>query len=324
GWGVRKTVNKSMRFPSLPTRHEPSLSPITLLSGLVDSRPGFPYVWDFLKLKTRSYANFKLTQKWVSYWNSSQIFAEIARSKPFVLKKIYRPYITNRMCCNDRFNVLTSHYAFIAQHGLGASILRASNSPVLLAQFSGKSGSSYQIQLLADGTLEREGELVLQMVSDEIVLYSVAFTFFAHAGILSIVIGCLQGGRSIDNLDQIRHATRDLFGLRPKTLLVRLVQQIGHQFGCSDLLLVGNSNRVVSRQFRKGKVFADYDVTWKELSAERRPDGDFKLPCALLADPDFQAIASNKRSEAKKRFATLTVISQLTCEGLRSLADGPV
>jgi uncharacterized protein VirK/YbjX len=315
GWSILKTGNLPICCPSL-RRRAPRSGAITLRSGLAGTRAGLSYVREFLKLTVRSCINYRSTRQWVPYWNSTPLLTEIARSRPGVLKKIYRPYMTNRLRCNDRLDILTSHYALITQLGLGALVLRAADSPVMLSQFTGKSGSAYQIQLEAVGALEREGELVLQMVSEGTILYSVAFTLFAHAGLLSVAIGCLQGWRAADTLDRIRHATRDLFGLRPKTLLVRLVQQIGHQFGCRDLLLVSNQNRVVSRQIRKGSVFADYDATWEELGAERRPDGDFKLPCVLLEGPDFQAIASNKRSEAKKRFALLTAVSQLTCEGL--------
>lgn len=68
--------------------------------------------------------------------------------------------------------MLTSHYDFIAKRGLGALVLRAALRPVQLAEISGKSGSLYQLELVAMGQMEREGELVLQLLSDEVVIYT--------------------------------------------------------------------------------------------------------------------------------------------------------
>lgn len=289
---------------------------ITLDLALEGTPAGLPFAREFLKLSIRALMNFKSTRQWLAYWNSTPLHAEIASTSPYVLKKIFRPYLTNRLRSNERLSILTSHYDFITRHGLADLILRAAEAPVILSQFSGKSDSIYQIQLVIDNNMEREGEVVLQLVSDGSILFSVAFTFFNNTESPTVAIGCLQGGRASNCLDQIRFATRDMFGLRPKTLMVRLVQQIGRQYSCRNLLLVGNQNRAVTTQLRKGVVFANYDTTWQELGAALRPDGDFTLTCNALSEPDLQMIASSKRSEAKKRFALLSRVSKLTCQGL--------
>ena len=214
--------------------------------------------------------------------------------------------------------MLTSHYDFISNHGLGTLVLGAALRPVRLAEISGKSGSLYQLELVAIGQMEREGELVLQLLSDGVVIYSVAFTFVADGVTPLVAIGCLQGGRSDCALQQIGFATRDLFGLRPKSLMVRLVQQIGREFGCGGLLLVGNSNRVMHQQIRKGRVSADYDETWSELGAVPKSDGDYLLPCTELTEPNLATIASSKRSAAKKRFALLTSTAHDVCRALQT------
>lgn len=59
--------------------------------------------------------------------------------------------------------------------------------------------------------MEREGELMLQLLSDGVIIYSVAFTFLANDVPPAVAIGCLQGGRSDDALEKIR--------LRPATCL---------------------------------------------------------------------------------------------------------
>ena len=317
-WVIRSGIGRSADKPTSEKKSSStSTTSVSLYTGLTGTRPGLSYVREYLKLTLRSRINYSLANQWVAFWNSTSLLTEIAHSEPSVLKKIFRPYLTNRLTCYDRLDVLTSHYRLIAQHGLGDIVLRSATSPVQLCEFSGRSEHLYQIRLVVDNTMEREGEMVLQLFGAGSVLFSVAFTFFDHTRAPTVAIGCLQGGRSFDNQEQIRFATRDLFGLRPKTLMVRLVQHIGHQLGYRDLLLVGNQNRTVHQQLRKGIVFADYDTTWLELGAECRADGDFKMACSALAEPDFLAIASNKRSEAKKRFALLSTVSQLSYTGLK-------
>lgn len=295
----------------------PRARAITLHTGLAETRSGLSYLRESLKLSVRAHANPAATRAWVPYWNSSPLLTALARAQPAVLKKIYRPYLSNRLRCQQRLDVLTSHYALVERHGLGELVLAAARAPVLLAEFAAKSGGLYRIELVAMHCMEREGELVLQLSTEGVVIFSVAFTCFDEHGVQAVAIGCLQGGRSNDAQDKIRSATRELFGLRPKTLMVRLVQQIGHQLGCRDLLLVGNRNRVVHQQIRKGLVSADYNGSWLELGATERMDGDFVLPCCALAEPDLAAIASNKRSEARKRFALLSSVAEATWRGMR-------
>lgn len=104
--------------------------------------------------------------------------------------------------------------------------------------------------------------------------------------------------------------------------MTRLVQQIGREFGCGDLLLVGNANRVMHQQIRKKRVSANYDETWGELGAVSKDDGNYLLPCAELSEPELAAIASNKRSAAKKRFALLASTAHDVCRALQTRSTG--
>ena len=321
-WFLRSKARRSSKnLPkiSLPKKSMSILAQpaISVYTGLTGTHAGLSYAREYLKLTLRSRINADITSKWIAFWNSTPLMAAIAQTEPSVLKKIYRPYLSNRLSIYDRLDVLKAHYTLVAQHGLGDVVLRAAKAPVQLCEFSGRSEHLYQIKLVIDNTMEREGEMVLQIFSAGRVLFSIAFTFFDHSHAPTIAIGCLQGGRSADNQEQIRFATRDLFGIRPKTLMVRLAQHIGHELGYQNILMVGNQNRTVQQQLRKGIVFADYDTTWIELGAQCREDGDFKMKCTALAEPDFLAIASNKRSEAKKRFALLSTIAQLCYTGLK-------
>lgn len=298
---------------------------ITLRSGLADTPHGFSYVRESVKLTVRALVHQQHTRSWLQLLNSNPILRELVASWPRLIHKIYRPYMSNTLRCQERLEVLKAHYQFILKQGLGSIVAQAAHGPLQLASLTGKTGARYAIQLRAISTLEREGELVLQLVSGASLIYSVAFSFFRANGRLAIGIGCLQGPQCNDGLERIREATRELHGLRPKNLMVRLVRQLGHDYECRDLILVGNQNRTIDYAARKGLVFADYDTFWKEIGAVRRTDGDFTLACEDLPAPVMADIASKKRSEVRKRHELLahTLASMRARLNLASSANLP-
>jgi uncharacterized protein len=275
---------------------------ISIRSGVSRELRPVPYWRELLKLKLRALVHQEETRHWLELLNSHPAFSEYVRNCPRFLYKIYRPYLTATLPMEARRAILASHYQFMFERGLGSLLVQASAGGVRLAAFEGKSGVPYQLVLRAVGTcLEREGELVLQLCQGETMLYAVAFTFGWRGEGYAVSIGCMQGGKAQGTMDAIRVATRELHGVRPKQLLVTLVRQLAWSFGCSRMMMVSNANRVVGRSIRKGQVMADYDQFWLEMGAWRMADGDFWMPCAAVQAPDMEAIASKKRSEARKR-----------------------
>jgi uncharacterized protein VirK/YbjX len=282
---------------------------ITIRSGVSRSLSRVPYWRELLKLKARSLVHREHTRRWLRLLNSHPAFSEYVQNWPRFLYKIYRPYLTNTLGMEARLAALASHYQFMFQRGLEPVVAQASGAGVTLAAVEGKSGLPYQLRLRAVGTLEREGELALQLCQGELTLYSVAFTFCWRGEGMAVSIGCIQGANTEGTLDAIRLATRELHGVRPKQLLVTLVRTLGYGFGCRRLHLVSNANRVVHSAMRQGRVRADYDQLWQELGAELQPDGDYALPCAPLAPLDLESIASKKRSEARRRHDLVSTLA---------------
>lgn len=304
-----------------PARTRSSGQRITLHTCLMHSPRGLSYVAKQFKLSVRSVLHYRQTQRWLAYWNATPMHAKLAQATPRLLQKIYRPYQSLRLHSQDRMNILVSHYDFIFRQGLAPLVLRAAQAPLLLGSFSGKSGAAYEIRLSSIATLDREGELALDLCSDQQRLFSVAFTFYGNEMVPCVGVGCLQGPRGSDSQERVRHATRDMFGLRPKGLMLRLVREIGRAYGCKKLILVGNRNRVLFHQIRTGKVLADYDDFWQEIGAIRRPDGEYQLCCEVIPAPDLQEIPSHKRSEARKRIELTERAVQAALNGFGSFHD---
>ncbi|HWW04730.1 VirK/YbjX family protein [Collimonas sp.] len=292
---------------------------VTLYTCLAHSRPGLSRLAKRIKLTVRGMLHYQVTQSWLVYWNATPIRVQLAKATPRLLQKIYRPYQSLRLQHRRaRLNLLMNHYDFICQQGLAPLVLRASTSPVSLGSFTGKSGTVYEIRLASVATLDREGELALMLCCDRQQLFSIAFTFHHENLMPCIGIGCLQGPRGNDAQAQVRRATRDMFGLRPKSLMVRLAREIGHAYGCKKMILVGNQNRVLCHQVRTGKVLANYDDFWQEIGATGRPDGDYQLCCDEIPRPDLANIPSHKRAEARRRIELTEYAIQATLTGFSS------
>lgn len=283
---------------------------------------GLRRVRETIKLSARAMLHRRAVDGWLQLLNSSPLFTDLVADHPRMVYKIFRPYFSNTMGYAARLTLLSEHYRFILRQGLGPLTALASKDKVVLARITGKGGLPYHIQLAAVEPMEREGELVLQLVQGEgegqTIVYNCAFSFHQGERGMVLGVGCMQGPRGDHGLQAIKDATRELHGLRPKTMMVKLLGQIGHALGCSELRLVGNANRTVCRSVRQGKVHADYDALWQEQGATPRADGDYRLPCEPLAEPDLAAIASKKRSEARKRHETLVTLAEAITASLRA------
>ncbi|BEV14453.1 VirK/YbjX family protein [Herbaspirillum sp. DW155] len=286
-----------------------SPAPLNLLSAPDQTRPLLSRLARQCKLRARALLYPRQTRRWLAFWNKTSTHAALALATPRLLHKIYRPYQSLRLRQPQRLDILTSHYDFIIGHSLAPLVLQASRRPIPLGRFQGKSGQDYEVRLAAISSLDHEGELALHLYCGQEHLFSTAFTLCRQGAGWIVRIGCLQGAGSANSREQIRRATRDLFGLRPKALMVRLVRAIGAGFGCARVVLVSNGNRVSNRRSKKGRVHADYDAFWQELGAARRSDGDYELPCEEAA-PNLQDLPSRKRAEGRQRQALTQAVTQ--------------
>lgn len=255
-----------------------------------------------VKLASRYLLHPALTRRWLDFWNLSATHRALAVAAPRLLDKVYRPYQSLQLSRAERLALLTSHYDFIIRKGLAPLVLRAARQAVPVACFAGKSGDRYEVRLAAIDSLTLEGELALHLYHGDQHLFSTAFSVCAQEDGWELRVGCLQGPRGQHTRERVRHATRDLFGLRPKALMIRLVRALGVAHGCARVVLVSNAHRVARHHCRREHVHADYDAFWQELGAARRSDGDYELPCDE-AVTDINALPSRKRAEARQRLA---------------------
>lgn len=279
--------------------------PVTLATGVTQYK-GLTRLREFLKLQTRSWVHYTATARWISFLNCTAFYSDLAKINPNLIRKIYRAYLSTRMTCTQRVSILIGHYSFIHAHGWGPMVLQSARVPVLLAAFAGKSGVRYRLVLTTGLLMEREGDLILQLFREDDLVCSCAFSFL-QLDRMCIAVGGIQGPPH-DGLATIRETTRDLHGLRPKQLMIRLLSAIGYLLACDKLRLVSNAHHTAVRSRREGRVHADYDRLWIECGASRGADGDFEIQCTVLHSPQLADLPSKRRSAARNRHECLRMI----------------
>jgi uncharacterized protein VirK/YbjX len=265
------------------------------------------------------------TRRWKKYISQHAVLRDLAHQYPRVVHKIYRPYLDTRFSCADRVNVLIGHYDRIFTAGLAALVERAATFPVAVAEFAGKTGSPFRLELSAINTGHREGELALKLLHRDECVYMASFALSALDGAASIALGSLQGLRSSDGAQAIKAVTRELHGCRPKKFMVAAVRAMGDYFGCARIVLISNQNLVTVNWRRGGRISSNYDATWAELGALQRADGNYELPCRG-ARANLDAVASHKRAEARRRNALLAAVRDCVRASLdqRKLPSSPL
>jgi uncharacterized protein len=248
------------------------------------------------------------TKRWHTFLGAHPVMREMAQAHPHFTDKIYRPYLSHRLTCAERVEALIGHYEFMHENGLENLVKHAAAAPLTMAEFNGKSGTSYQIELTASNISHREGELCLRLVSKGADLYTITFIFLNKDGAYCLKIGCLQGMLADNGATSIREATKDFHSARPKNLMISIVCDIAEYFDCSEVQLVSNKNRISINQHRRNRIKSNYDQTWEEIGAVKQADGDYALATTRLPTKSIEDTPSHKRSEARKRNALTDAI----------------
>ncbi len=234
------------------------------------------------------------TWRWRKFLRSQPLLAKISESSPSLQTRIYRPYLTSHLSISQRVDLLITHYRLAVNAGLGNSIKRMSSQPLLISDFSGKSGTRYQLTLSAIDPQHDDGEFVLRLKTGNDCIYTAAFSLVEQQRTMQLKLGGLHGLLATDNILRIKNITRDFFGWRPRNLMVSAVSEIGRGIGCTNLILIGNQHRLRSSDKRVCKKSSNYHHIWQEMNAIVREDGDFELHCkrSEMAPADIRGSSS--------------------------------
>ncbi|NOI70987.1 VirK/YbjX family protein [Vibrio owensii] len=224
------------------------------------------------------------------------------------LEKPFRPYIVKNSPAIDRSALVVDHYNTVSEL----------ISPDLMKQiYTDAKGLTlmtfeiedilYTVRLVYEARYQKEGDMSLVLHSQEDGnFYTLSFTLGHENGARSIMIGGLQGPRSNETSNEkIKKLTRKLYGQRPKSLMVSLLDLLAQIWGVETILAVKTqSHTYAAKRYSKGRIKTDYDALWKELGGAEY-DRNFYSLTVNAPRRDLDGMSRSKRSMYRRRYEWL-------------------
>ncbi|MCR9941403.1 VirK/YbjX family protein [Vibrio owensii] len=224
------------------------------------------------------------------------------------LEKPFRPYIVKNSPAIDRSALVVDHYNTVSELV----------SPALMKQiYTDAKGLTlmtfeiedilYTVRLVYEARYQKEGDMSLVLHSQEDGnFYTLSFTLGHENGARSIMIGGLQGPRSNETSNEkIKKLTRKLYGQRPKSLMVSLLDLLAQIWGVETILAVKTqSHTYAAKRYSKGRIKTDYDALWKELGGTEYDRNFYSLP-VNAPRRDLDGMSRSKRSMYRRRYEWL-------------------
>ncbi|AYO16389.1 DUF535 domain-containing protein [Vibrio owensii] len=224
------------------------------------------------------------------------------------LEKPFRPYIVKNSPAIDRSALVVDHYNTVSElvsrdlmkqiytDAKGLTLMTFEIEDIL-----------YTVRLVYEARYQKEGDMSLVLHSQEDGnFYTLSFTLGHENGARSIMIGGLQGPRSNETSNEkIKKLTRKLYGQRPKSLMVSLLDLLAQIWGVETILAVKTqSHTYAAKRYSKGRIKTDYDALWKELGGTEYDRNFYSLP-VNAPRRDLDGMSRSKRSMYRRRYEWL-------------------
>ena len=225
---------------------------------------------------------------------------------PHLLEKIFRPYLSLKKSSYENAKIISSHYGYLESNFKYDELnLKLSNEGIILFDFE-VDERLYTTKLIYDPKFRREGEITLQIQDNKCEpIYSLSFCF-NNSDNLNILIGSLQGPESSPNTNGlIKKLTKQLYGLRPKDLMIKVLIGVANTLNVNEIFAISNKYHVFNtNRYKSIHVSSNYDNHWSSISGKKVTEDFFSLPNTdLRKNPED--ISRNKRAMYRKRYAWL-------------------
>ncbi|MGL5647882.1 MAG: VirK/YbjX family protein [Clostridium sp.] len=231
-------------------------------------------------------------------------------SYPILISKIHRPYLKKNMRTSDKLNTIINKYKTVDEifneHLLSELYL---TGKINLAKIIGKEGNNFFISLEMYPFFDKEGEINLKLLdSDSIPLSTLTFSFLKNSQLKPIIfIGGIQGAPKEIDKECIKEATKELYGIFPKKLLIEALYIIEKALNVNiEKFSVSNKTHIykAQRYIRKRVIHSDYDSFLESLESTYLENGIWKLP-TNLNKKNLEEIPSKKRGQYLKKIALI-------------------
>lgn len=228
---------------------------------------------------------------------------------PILASKMHRPYLSNSFKINEKLDTIKNSYEFIDTYfSKEMRKLLYIDGKIILGKIYGNNSDIFHINLSLYPHYDKEGEFNLTLInSDGITLSTLTFSLQRKKDRFRVFIGGLQGApKNIDH-NIIKIATKNLYGLFPKKILMESLYSLEKSLEMKlDKICVGNSQHVYTakRYKRKRTIHSSYDSFWESLNAEKTKLGLWILP-EKLEKKDILTVPSKKRGQYRKKYGLL-------------------
>lgn len=240
----------------------------------------------------------------------------LVEAHPRLVFRPFSKYMSLGWGWDRRVKVLRDTYAFILARGGFLEEAMGDPEGRVLARLDLDRGQKAILRFKPDPQFRKEGEMGLFLELEGVPGYVTGLALSLEQegeGTWVGLLGSLQGRKGGDE-DTIKLATKAFHGLRPKSLMVHLAQEMAQALGLSGLRGVGNRIQVFRARMDNPLVPVrdirfDYDGFWAEAGGTLREDQWFDLPLATPRRAGAE-IKPNKRSLYAKRYALMDELSR--------------
>ncbi|SDS46064.1 hypothetical protein SAMN05444173_2954 [Opitutus sp. GAS368] len=267
---------------------------------------------------------------WLDYLGRPGMAAAVVQH-PSLYRKVVRPYVSRNWPDAVKTAAMIHHYEAL-RRSVAPEVRAQIFSPAgaELAVFPVRNGDLLTVRLRYDPKFRKEGETTLELVSARHACRIFCLTFVLAPDRRQrrcLVIGAVSGLPAGTDKAIIKDTAKALFGLRPKALLLAVLQELAQAWGAHGLLGVGSrvhtSRHPVYALNRSRRFSIAYDEFWREAGGTRESDGFFRLPLHWVERPEA-AIESHKRSLYRQRHAWIRDLQLTLRRRLREWAPaGP-
>jgi len=165
---------------------------------------------------------------------------------------MHRPYLSSSFKMSEKLNAIKDSYEFIDIHF--SEKMRKSlytEGKIVLGEIYGNNSEVFHINLALYPHYDKEGEFNLILTnSDNVILSTLTFSLQRKNDKFRVFIGGLQGAlRDIDH-SIIKAATKNLYGLFPKKVLMESLYFLEKSLDMKiDKICVGNNQHVYTTAF---------------------------------------------------------------------------
>ena len=259
-----------------------------------------------VKFRIRCLVHGRVISDTAAVFDRSPLDQIFARSSELAYKPI-RPYLIRGLGARGRLAAIKTHFDtaeqlltpqnFLQSHTEERAILEHQTASGLMTITLGNPDSLYR---------EAEWRLALNVNGQRILEIGVTLVTPTVLGLegrapcvwIGIVKASIKGDAA---LEPTRKLTKDLEGIRPKSLLLMAAQAMARAFGMTALYGVANEGLVLANyMYMKKRVRADYDQFWEESGGTRVSRHVFLLPMTK-GQREISSYKMNKRAQARRR-----------------------